>query len=64
MKFLIYGVITGIFGIITISLAAYLAYSTGRHYIIEAVSCGVVGVALFILGFKTIVAAVLKLNYF
>ena len=64
MKFLIYGVITGILGLVAIFLAAYLAYSTGRHYIIEAVSCGMVGVALFILGFKTIVWAVLKLNHF
>ena len=68
MKFLIIGWAAVTLGLVILFISGYWAYLTGwrnaPEVILIAVIGAAVGVAICILGFKVMVAAVLKLNYF
>ena len=68
MKLLIIGWVTGILGLVILFISGYWVYLIGwrnaPEVILSAVIGAAVGVAICILGFKVMVAAVLKLNYF
>ena len=68
MKLLIIGWATGTVGLVILFISGYWAYLTGwrsaPEVILSAVIGAAVGVVICILGFKVMVAAVLKLNHF